>query len=131
MLQHPVRAGEDGCTLCISASLNPFKFKVPFTNFTILMREKNPKEINNYSFYYLLKIVFVLSERMKIKRHEVFQLISICCNINIYNYAWCTLKKNTRLASYFWTTLQINEVTCIKHIYSNQIKVEKPSNCHL
>ena len=55
MLQHPIRAGEDGCTLCISASLNPFKFKVPFTNFTILMREKNPKEINNYSFYYLLK----------------------------------------------------------------------------
>lgn len=93
MLQHPVRAGEDGCTLCISASLNPFKFKVPFINFTILMREKNPKEINNYSFYYLLKIVFVLSERMKIKRHEVFQLISICCNIYIYNYAWCTFKK--------------------------------------
>ena len=64
MLQHPVRAGGDGCTLCISASLNPFKFKVPFTNFTILMREKNPQEINNYIFYYLLKIVFVLSERI-------------------------------------------------------------------
>ena len=40
MLQHPVRAGEDGCTLRISAPLKPFKFKLPFTNFTILMREK-------------------------------------------------------------------------------------------